>query len=674
MAIRPNIVAAKVNVLVYSGNGAAEDSVRHCLSTLRRLLAGKYAVIPMSTSMLLNEPWMSSCALLVMPGGADLPYCRALNGVGNRRISQFVEKGGAYLGFCAGGYYGSARCEFEVGDSKLEVVGDRELAFFPGTCRGCAFKGFVYESVAGARAARLAVSKGALTVGNVPETFRSYYNGGGVFVNASEYSGKGVEVLASYEDDIDVNGGDEKAAAVYRRIEEGAAILMAVHPEYAPASIDKSQGGPEYAGLVHELIEDDGKSIDFLKACLAKLGLRVNQEQTAIPSLSELHLSASNTVDLLKTAKALREIARENGDDSTIKDERDTLRIVDASSFRMDSLKDALPEAQSTGDDSFNIVKTLVVHEDLPTPKETPYFSHENYYASLEHYQRRSREGLHEFGSQLIYAEVLPSTQTLLEKNPRIMSCLPSGFTATTTLQVAGKGRGSNTWVSSPGQLTFSTVIRHPAELMARAPVVFIQYLAALAVIQGITGYDKGYEKIPVKMKWPNDVYALDPTKPGDPYTKICGILVNANYAGGDYIAVSGIGVNALNTSPTTSLGVLVDHIQRTESVKLAPLSLEKLLASILTRFESLHKRFLRTGFDETLERMYYDAWLHTDQIVTLETEGGVKAKIRGITRDYGLLKAEELGFEDRPTGRMFTLQSDSNSFDFLKRLVRRKL
>ena len=40
------------------------------------------------------------------------------------------------------------------------------------------------------------------------------------------------------------------------------------------------------------------------------------------------------------------------------------------------------------------------------------------------------------------------------------------------------------------------------------------------------------------------------------------------------------------------------------------------------------------------------------DQIVTLETQDGARARIKGITRDYGLLVAEELGWEDRPTGR----------------------
>lgn len=76
---------------------------------------------------------------------------------------------------------------------------------------------------------------------------------------------------------------------------------------------------------------------------------------------------------------------------------------------------------------------------------------------------------------------------------------------------------------------------------------------------------------------------------------------------------------------------------------------------------------------------MYYSDWLHMNQVVTLEEEGGVRARIKGITRDYGLLLAEELGWGvggggDRPTGRVWQLQSDSNSFDFFRGLVRRKV
>lgn len=52
----------------------------------------------------------------------------------------------------------------------------------------------------------------------------------------------------------------------------------------------------------------------------------------------------------------------------------------------------------------------------------------------------------------------------------------------------------------------FSTVVRHPVSLTSHAPVVFLQYLAALAIVEGIKAYDVGYKDMQVKLKWPNDI------------------------------------------------------------------------------------------------------------------------------------------------------------------------
>ena len=201
--------------------------------TLRRLLSPNYAVSSVMSDALIKEPWTATCALIVIPGGADLGYCQSLNGEGNRRIRQYVSRGGAYLGFCAGGYYGSKRCEFEVGKGKMEVVGDRELAFFPDVCRGLAYPGFEYNSEAGARAVRLRVNKEALSddQNDLEGYFNCYFNGGGVFVNGEKHANGAIEVLASYTEPLSVESGDGSAAIVYCKIGEGGVVLTGPHPE-----------------------------------------------------------------------------------------------------------------------------------------------------------------------------------------------------------------------------------------------------------------------------------------------------------------------------------------------------------------------------------------------------------------------------------------------------------
>lgn len=165
-------------------------------------------------------------------------------------------------------------------------------------------------------------------------------------------------------------------------------------------------------------------------------------------------------------------------------------------------------------------------------------------------------------------------------------------------------------------------------------------------------------------------VDALDPTKPRDSasYVKIGGILSQCVYANGNYQIILGIGINTINPKPTTSIAALLP-----DSSTAAP-RIESLLARVLTRLEAVYAQFLREGFSRDLEGRYYRHWLHTGQLVTLEAEGGIKARVIGITHDWGLLKVEETDREGRALGKMWALQSDENSFDYWKGLIRRKM
>ncbi|KJZ78569.1 hypothetical protein HIM_01960 [Hirsutella minnesotensis 3608] len=653
--------------------GASAESVRQCIYSLRRLLSPNYAVVPVSEAALLREPWPSTCALLVFPGGADLAYCRVFNGAGNRRIADYVRRGGAYLGFCAGGYYGSARCEFEVGHPPLEVVGPRELAFFPGPCRGAAFAGFEYHSERGARAACLRVPHGAFK-GNVPATFASYFNGGGIFVDADKVEDRKIEILASYTDKLDIHDGGT-AAVVLCHVGDGKAILFGPHPEFAAAILRPQPDVPGYDELIKKLEADNQARVAFLRACLLKIGLEAVHEESSIPQLSRLHLSAARDGAVTELLCAWEDVMDKDEGREVIKGEVDTFFVETRDeSMSLDGLKRSLPTSEEMGladDGSIDFAavdKIIVAHETgLPARELTPRFDHELYYSSLSRFQRIETEATN-WGSSLLYGEVVTSTNSLLEKNPKLMANLPTGFTFTASTQVAGRGRGTNSWVAPPGALMFSTIINHPAHLAASRPVIFIQYVAAIAIIEAIQSLGPGYENMPVKLKWPNDIYALDPTKPAESkqYVKIGGLLSQCGYSNGSYQIVLGIGINATNPRPTTSLADLLPS-------RAAPLRLETLLARILTRLEAVHAQFRRQGFSEDLERRYYRHWLHTGQAVSLEQEGGVKARVLGITRDWGMLRVEETDNEGRGTGKIWTLQSDENSFDFWKGLVKRK-
>lgn len=184
-----------MNVLIYDGPGVSASSLSHTIYTLKRLLSPRYAVQTVSSEALAAHPWSPSCALLVIPGGRDVPYVSSLLGNATENIKNYVRKGGSFLGLCAGAYFASQHCEWEAGTSQ-EVIGDRPLGFFPGTSEGCTYKGFVYGSEAGARAIQVQPLD---ALGETIDALEGiYYNGGGHFVGADKMEPLGVKPLLQY--------------------------------------------------------------------------------------------------------------------------------------------------------------------------------------------------------------------------------------------------------------------------------------------------------------------------------------------------------------------------------------------------------------------------------------------------------------------------------------------
>ena len=206
-------------ILIYCDKGTDPFCVKALAFALKQeLVHENYSIHFANHQLLKTSSWHHSTKLLIFPGGRDIPYQEALQGLGNEQILDFVQKGGSFLGICAGGYYGSARIEFEKG-GPLEVIASRDLCFFPGTARGPAYGvgTFDYYDQKGARIAKLERNK---------ETYHSYYHGGCAFIAKEEHPH--VSILARYED-IKKN----PPAIVRCSVGLGQAILSGVHPEYS---------------------------------------------------------------------------------------------------------------------------------------------------------------------------------------------------------------------------------------------------------------------------------------------------------------------------------------------------------------------------------------------------------------------------------------------------------
>ncbi|RPA79269.1 biotin apo-protein ligase [Ascobolus immersus RN42] len=671
-----------MNILIYNGDGCTPASVRNAYLTLSSLLTPHYAISTINASGILTEPWQPSCALLVFPGGADLGYCRSLNGLGISRIKNWVLSGGKYLGFCAGAYFASEKVEFEVGKGPMEVVGRRELALYPGICRGTAFPGFMYGSEAGARAVALKTCE--------DEEVLSYYNGGGLFVDAD---GKDdVEILARYEEPVQVEGGD--AAIVYVKYGLGGAVLSCPHPEFAPENLERPSSETPYSKMIDNLLAAAPARIDFTRFLLKKLGLTISDGKTAPPPLSALHFSSMYPEDLNYIIQGLNEVITQDTPDAQKKLnlEHDEFILYEADpkpgvtfqSLTFDHTPLSLNTLQSSripavfrekdkGIDKV-VWPVLTYHNSHPDKSRTPHFNHAAFYATLDHIRSLSRYAPSLFGQHILYGQTVTSTNTILEQNFGLISRLPSGVTAVATHQTAGRGRGQNAWISPEGALIFSVFIRHGLQGTGGGAgskgVVFLQYIAALAICRAITTSAKAYAQVPVKIKWPNDIYLAPPHAPP---TKLAGILVNSSFANNTFLLTLGIGINLSNPHPTTSLNNYC-----AASLPQLPhpaFTHEAFLAKLLVTLEETYLEFVRNGWSGSIEKDYYRFWMHQGQEVALEddvVEKGINRTLRGhvegVDSESGMLVVRGI------KGTRWEVRSDGNSFDFMRGLVRKKV
>ena len=152
--------------------------------------------------------------------------------------------------------------------------------------------------------------------------------------------------------------------------------------------------------------------------------------------------------------------------------------------------------------------------------------------------------------SNIVYFETLDSTQTHLKQH---FNELADQTVVTTDTQTAGRGRFDRRWVSEPGGLYFSILLKpQKTDFLAN-----LTQLLALCVCQAAEQY-----AVQPNLKWPNDVQVAG--------KKLCGILSEAITQNGRVAGlVMGAGVNVAQKDlshvgqPAVSLRELGVHVAK---------------------------------------------------------------------------------------------------------------
>lgn len=225
-------------IVIYVDKGVDGNALRQTVKSLQQELdKNMYSLKRMDAAALKEEDWQKNTALLVVPGGRDIYYEDALSGKGTEKIYEYVSKGGAYLGICAGAYFASGAIEFEKG-GPLQVCANRCLKFYPGLAVGPAYgpNRYSYQDERGVEAALISCKS---------EEYCTYYNGGCFFEGPEKYSS--VDVLANY---ADIEGNP--AAIISCRVNKGKAVLSGVHLEFNPQYLSRES---PYINRIYPLLE-----------------------------------------------------------------------------------------------------------------------------------------------------------------------------------------------------------------------------------------------------------------------------------------------------------------------------------------------------------------------------------------------------------------------------------
>jgi BirA family biotin operon repressor/biotin-[acetyl-CoA-carboxylase] ligase len=224
------------------------------------------------------------------------------------------------------------------------------------------------------------------------------------------------------------------------------------------------------------------------------------------------------------------------------------------------------------------------------------------------------------------HLETVASTNDRLKEQARLGA--PAWSVVMADRQTAGRGRAGHRWVSPPGNLFLSVLLR-PA--LPAAHVTVLPLAAGLAAVEA--ALDLGVE---ARLKWPNDVVVDG--------RKLAGVLVEGlSGAGGLEAAVVGIGMN-VGLDPAAIPDELRDRVTSIADRTGRPASVVEAAAAVLARLGVWYDRLTREGPSPVVAAWRERSLAWWGRSVEARSGGSV---LRGIARGLDERGALLLDLED---------------------------
>jgi len=192
--------------------------------------------------------------------------------------------------------------------------------------------------------------------------------------------------------------------------------------------------------------------------------------------------------------------------------------------------------------------------------------------------QIRSALSAERFYGHLEYHPVLSSTQDVAKD--RAFHGEPEGTVVIAERQTSGRGRLGRRWISSPGGLWFSIILRPALSPRSIPSLPLVAALVLCRTIEEVVSLKAG-------LKWPNDVWIRG--------KKVAGILAEMS-SESDRVqwVVLGLGLNCLNSVPSDVISPAGSLADLTGSRSVPR---QEILTKFLGEFRKAYQRYLMEGF-----------------------------------------------------------------------------
>ena len=194
----------------------------------------------------------------------------------------------------------------------------------------------------------------------------------------------------------------------------------------------------------------------------------------------------------------------------------------------------------------------------------------------------------------------------------------PEGYSLLSINQTCGRGTRKKNWISIPGNLFLSTLIRPNVEIAKLSQISIIFGLSLFQFIKSL-----GVNKKTIRIKWPNDI--LIESK------KVSGILVERF----EDFCVIGVGLN-INSHPSEN-NTSIQSTSLSNYINTSELKLSKLSSQLLDYFYKNYNIWLSNFLNPFLDQINSNLAFLNNKINFIHGKIIKSGKITGINSDGNL-------------------------------------